>query len=355
MAPPYGLTRASSSAMPKCSRKASTCTANASLTSNAPMSSMVRPACLRAFSVAGIGPAPITSGSTPDVGVGHQPHLDRQAQLLRGLLVGEQRRGRAVVDARGVAGGHLAVRAERRLQRRQRLHRGAGTHRLVGRGQAPAELGRPGGDGDQVGLDLAGVVRRGGLLLGADGVGVDALLGDRRVAVVQVLGGLAHHERVGVDDPLGQDPRVGVDALAHRVPAHVLDAAGDGDVVRAEGDAGGGGGHGGHRAGAHPVDREAGHALRQAGQQRGGAADGQALVADLGGRGDGHLVDALGRQRRVAPHELTDALDDEVVGAGLGVLAVGLADTERGAYAVDEDDLSQLSGLMPSWGVSSKG
>ena len=44
----------------------------------------------------------------------------------------------------------------------------------------------------------------------------------------------------------------------------------------------------------------------------------------------------------VATHQLADALDDEVVGAGLGVLALGLA--ERGADAVDEDDLSQLSG-----------
>ncbi len=44
IAPPYGFTRGSSSAMPKCSRNASTWTANASLTSKASMSSMVRPA-----------------------------------------------------------------------------------------------------------------------------------------------------------------------------------------------------------------------------------------------------------------------------------------------------------------------
>ena len=39
--------------------------------------------------------------------------------------------------------------------------------------------------------------------------------------------------------------------------------------------------------------------------------------------------------------------DDEVVGPGLGVLALGLA--ERGAYAVDEDDLSLLSGHLFSF------
>ncbi len=48
------------------------------------------------------------------------------------------------------------------------------------------------------------------------------------------------------------------------------------------------------------------------------------------------------------------ALDDEVVGAGLGVLTLGLA--EGGAYAVDEDDLSQPSGHLFSWvGVVGRG
>lgn len=65
IAPPYSLTRGSSSAMPKWSRKATTCTAKASLSSNSPMSSIVRPALARAFSVAGTGPMPMTSGSTP--------------------------------------------------------------------------------------------------------------------------------------------------------------------------------------------------------------------------------------------------------------------------------------------------
>ena len=278
---------------------------------------------------------------------GHEAHPDRQAELARGLLVGEQRGGGAVVDAGRVARGHPTVGAERSLQAGQRLHAGAGAHGLVGGGQAPAGLGAARGDGHQVGLDLAGLVGRDGLGLRAHGVGVGALLGDRRVAVVQVLGGVAHGERLGVDDLLRDDPRVGIDALAHRVAAHVLDAAGDDHVVGTEGDAGRGGRHRRHGTGAHAVDGEAGDALRQTCEQRGGAADGQALVADLGGRGDRDLVDPLGRQRRVASHELADALDDEVIGARLGVLALGLA--ERGAHAVDEDDLSQLTGHVISW------
>ena len=160
--------------------------------------------------------------------------------------------------------------------------------------------------------------------------------------VVQVLRGRAHHQRGRVDQLLGQDPRVGVDALAHRVAAHVLDAAGDRDVVGAHRDAAGDVGHRGHRAGAHPVDRIAGHGLGQPGQQRGGAADGQALVADLGGGRDRDLVHPLGRQLRIAAQQLADAADHQVVGAGLGVHAARLA--ERGADAVDEDDLADFTG-----------
>ena len=187
-------------------------------------------------------------GLDADEGVGDQAHLHGEAELARGLLVGQQRRGGTVVDARRVAGGDVAVRAERGLEAGERLHRRLRAHRLVGRGQAPAGLGRAGRDRHEVGLDLPGVVGGLRLLLAADGVLVDALLGDGGVAVVEVLRGLAHDERVGVHDPLGQDARVGVDALAHRVAAHVLDAAGDGDVVGTERDARGGVGHGRHRA-----------------------------------------------------------------------------------------------------------
>ena len=97
--------------------------------------------------------------------------------------------------------------------------------------------------------------------------------------------------------------------------------------------------------GAHPVDREAGHRAGQPGQQRGGPADGQALVAGLGGGGDGHLVDPLRRQLGVAADQLTDAVDHQVVGAGLGVERPGLA--ERGTDAVDEDDIADLTRTWP--------
>ena len=251
--------------------------------------------------------------------------------------------GGAVVEAGRVAGGDPAVRAERGLQRGQLLQRWCPARRLVGGGQAPALLGvagrhrRPGRAGScrrRTPWRSSAATRR------PNASARSLVIAGK--PVVQVLRGRAHHQRGRVDQLLGEDPRVGVDALAHRVPAHVLDPAGDRHVVGAEGDAAGDRGDRGHRAGAHPVDRVAGHGLGQPGQQRGGAADGQALVADLGGGGDGDLVDPLGRQLRVAAQQLADAADDQVVGAGLGVHAAGLA--ERGADAVDEDDVADGTG-----------
>ena len=89
---------------------------------------------------------------------------------------------------------------------------------------------------------------------------------------------------------------------------------------------------------------EAGDALREAREQRGHPADRQALVADLGGRGDGDVVDPLGRQLRMPPQQLADAVDDHVVGAGLGVHALRAGLAERGPDAVDEDDVAQGTG-----------
>ena len=107
---------------------------------------------------------------------------------------------------------------------------------------------------------------------------------------------------------------------------------------------GGDRGHGGHRAGAHPVDREAGHRAGETGQERGGPADGQTLVADLGGGRDGHLVDPFRRQLGVPAQQLADHLDDQVVGAGLRVLTLLAGLAERGAHALDEDHVAQGAG-----------
>ena len=156
---------------------------------------------------------------------------------------------------------------------------------------------------------------------------------------MQVLGGVAHDQRAGIDELVGEEARVGVDAFTHRVAAHVLDATGDDDVVLAEADARSGGGHRGHRACAHAVDGEAGDAAGESGEQCGRTSDGQALVTGLRSRGDRDLVDPFGREVGVLAKQFADCLDDEVVCASVGVHALGACLAERGTDAVDEDNI----------------
>ena len=67
--------------------------------------------------------------------------------------------------------------------------------------------------------------------------------------------------------------------------------------------------------------------------------------ADGNQASDGDLVDPLGRQLGVPADQLPDAVDDQVVGAGLGVHGAGFS--EGGADAVDEDDSSKLTRHAP--------
>jgi len=132
---------------------------------------------------------------------------------------------------------------------------------------------------------------------------------------VQVLGRRAHGHRRGVDQALGDEARVEVDVLAHGVVAHVLDASREHDVGRTHCDLARRGGDGGEGAGAHPVDGEAGHGLRDSREQRDVATEREPLVADLGGGGEDHVADALRRKARVPPQHLAHDLDGHVVGS----------------------------------------
>ena len=108
------------------------------------------------------------------------------------------------------------------------------------------------------------------------------------------------------------------------------------DVGRAERDLARGGRDRGERAGAHAVDREAGHGLRDAREQRDVAAERQALVADLRGRGEDDVADPLRRELRVAAQQLAHDLDGHVVGARAPEHALRPGPAEGGAHAVDE-------------------
>ena len=242
---------------------------------------------------------PITSGSTP-------AKAYETSRILTGRPSSRAKSSAAIREAvapsfrpAALPGGDPAVRAERRLEAGQVLQRGARAHRLVGGGQAPARLAglRRWCGGPRSAPGPAGSCRwrtpwrpSPGERTAYSSARCLVRCGKRSCRFSAVM----PMNRADSSTSFSRDePRVRVHALAHRVAAHVLDTAGDDDVVRAEGDGAGGGGHGGHRARAHAVDGVAGDGLRQPGEDARGAAEGQALVADLGGRGDGDLVDAL--------------------------------------------------------------
>jgi hypothetical protein len=121
---------------------------------------------------------------------------------------------------------------------------------------------------------------------------------------------------------------------------HVLHATRDRGVGGAEGDGASDRGHGGHRARAHPVDGVSRHRRRQPGQDRGAAADSQALVAGLSGGRDGHVADPLGRERGIAPEQFADHADHHVVRPGLGVQAGRAGLAEWRPDAIGEHDIA---------------
>ena len=196
-----------------------------------------------------------------------------------------------------------------------------------------------------MGHDPVGLVpgpRRPALAL--ERVAVGGLPRQLRERVVEVLGRLAHHGGALVDQALADETRVELDLRTHRVVAHVLDPADDDEIGSAHRDLAGAGRRRGQRAGAHPVDGEAGHGVRQPGEEGDVAAEGQALVADLCRRGEDDIADPLRLHRRVAAQELANDLDRHVVGARLPEEAALARAAEGRADTVDEHHLTQLPG-----------
>ena len=192
------------------------------------------------------------------------------------------------------------------------LHRRVGPQELVALGDLPPVLCEDAHGDDRLAHDAVRPRRRRAVLR-AHGECIRVVLRQVREAVVQVLRGCAHRCGGLVDDPLRDEARVEVDVLAHRVMAHVLDAAREDDVCGAPADLARARGDGRERAGAHPVDGEAGHGLRDPGEEPDVAAEREPLVADLCGRGHDHVADPLRRDAGVSPQELADGLDGHVV------------------------------------------
>ncbi len=195
-----------------------------------------------------------------------------------------------------------------------------------------------------------------GATLGLDGIRVCRLSRQLRERVVEVLRRLPHDGGGLVDEPFGDETRVEVDGSSHRVVTHVLDAADEHDIGGAHRDLPGACGRRGERARAHSVYGESRHGRREPGEERDVAAEREALIAHLCGRGEDDVVDALGRKLRVAPEHFADCLDGHVVGACLREEAVRCRAAERRADAVDVHHLAELGhgetilpGAMTDW------
>jgi hypothetical protein len=220
------------------------------------------------------------------------------------------------------------------------LYRGSWAGRLILGVKCPTLPWLHGGDWDKVFLDLLAGICFGQFRLGRGRVCVRSVFGDVREAVVQILGRVAHVQCCWIHEPLGHEPRIGISAGAHGVVAHVLHAAGNDDVVRAEADATRRRRHCCHGSGAHAVDCEARHRAGKACQKGGRPANGEALIARLGGRGDGYLVNAVSRQRRIAAHQFPDAFHDKVISARTRINAFLAGFTEGCPHTIHEHDVA---------------
>ena len=273
-----------------------------------------------------------------------EAHRRLEPELGGNWLGGEQAGRGPVGQPCRVAGGDAASGAERRLQLGKAGGRRVRPKELIAVCHLPAFVGEDGHRNDRARHHSVrlGPGRRGlGLRAGGKCVGCGS--SQMWELVVQVLRRLSHHGSALIDQALAHEAWVEVDLVAHRVVTHVLDAADEDEVGRTHGDLARSGRGRRQRPCAHAVDGKAGHGVRQAGEERHAAAERQALVAHLRRRGENHVADALGRDRRVAAQQLAHDLHRQIVGAGLPEPSAGARLAERGADAVDEHHLAQLA------------
>ena len=187
-------------------------------------------------------------------------------------------------------------------------------------------------------MNLAGLV--GGLRFGLarHREAVGAFLGQLRKTVVQTLSGLAHAQRCGVDQLLGDESRIRLEASSDGVVSHVLNAASNGDVVGAHGDSARNRGGGRHGTRAPAVNRIARNAQRQTGKDAHGSSENESLIAGLRGRSQSDFVDGSGRNLGVALEKTDDGLSHDVVGPSGPEDAFFAGPTKGRANAVDECD-----------------
>src|SRR6056297_234607 len=252
-----------------------------------------------------------------------------EAVLLGEGLAGDERRGRAVGDLRGVTRGDRPVADEDARQALERLHARVGADALVLLDETVLGL-----DGDDLVVEAAGLRRLGGALVAPKRVLVLCLAGDL-VLFGDLLGRHPHLEfgEVVLLVEFGVEAATAVGAL-HRDEGHVLDAARDDGVALARPDGVARTDDRLHRGGTPAVDGRAGHALAQVREERDDARDVVVLFLALLGDAPHQVVDVLARQPRLL-QDVVDERDREVLAARVGEHAVLL--TLRGSYCPCDD------------------
>ena len=285
----------------------------------------------------------------------------RQAVTLHRRLGGDDHRGGAVVDPRGVAGRDRAGTAERRLELGQAFKRGLGPRMLVLVDHDRPALAAGRLDRDDLLGEIAGRDRCSGAPLRAQREGV--LVGARHLEFLgDVLAGLRH----GIDAVLGFEHRIDeapadrgvVDLggalerflrLAHDegCARHRLDPARDRHVDVAGAHRARGARHRLEAGCAQPVQGHAPDRIRQPGQQQRHAGDVAVVLAGLVGAAEKNLVERRPIDLGIAAHQRPDRHRGEIVGAHFCQRA-GIA-PDRGSRCIANErfghEISLLGGV----------
>ncbi len=258
--------------------------------------------------MAGTGPMPNRSGSTPAVANATKRAERRDAERACPFGGHDDDRGGTVARLRGIPGGHRARDVKRRLQFRECGDRSIAAWAFVDverdglrarsvRGEAHFERDdlvrkSPGIDGGD-GLLMAGERER-VLFLAAHGRFAGVILGDEARGQVDV--------RIGVDED-----RVGRNLVsAHRHEAHRLGAAGDDDVGEPGHDALGAVGDRLEAGGAEAIDGDRRRRDRDAGAQAGDSRDVQSLLGLRHGAAEDDVFDLGGVETGRARQRFSD-------------------------------------------------
>ena len=274
----------------------------------------------------------------------------REAVLLYCGFRGDDQRGRAVVDAGRVAGGHRSIFSERRLQLGELLDRGVGARVFIMIDQHRAFLAAGRLNRHDLGGEIAVAFRLAGAHLRAECKCV--LIG---TADLEFLRHVLSRFRHGIDAVLALHQRIdetpadcrvenldlarkgGVGlALDEGRARHRFDAASNGEVHLAGLDSARGGADRLHARCTKTVKRHARHAVGQPRQEQRHARDVAVVLAGLVGAAEEHVVELFPVDMGVALPQRADRHRGEVVGAHIGERAAEAAD-RRARRVADED------------------